>query len=74
MRIKPEQVALAICAPVMIGGLFAAALASGWTMRVGGGAMVLGASLVLAVTDRRGRAVAWTLAALGGLVVMAGWL
>lgn len=67
-----EWAAAALSAPLMVAGLAAAALASDWTMRLGGMTMVVGASVALAVTGRRARVLAWALAALGGVAVLSG--
>jgi hypothetical protein len=65
-----ELAAMAVSAPLMVGGLVAAALANDWPLRLGGAAMVAGAALALAVTGRRSRWWAWGLAGLGLLVVV----
>lgn len=70
MRSRGEQLALAMSASTMVGGLIAAAVAQAWPMRLGGMAMVVGASIVLGWTGRRVRWIAWTLASLGALVVL----
>jgi len=69
-----ELTAIAISAPVMVVGLAAAAVAETWAMRLGGGAMVFGASLALAVTGTRARTLGWGLALLGAIAAMAAWL
>jgi hypothetical protein len=74
MGLTREQVALLVSAPAMAGGLGAVAVADAWPMRLGGMAMVIGASLALGVTGRRGRRAAWTLAALGAAAVLIAWL
>jgi hypothetical protein len=74
MRFTREHAAVAVSAPFMAAGLAAAALAEGWPMRLGGAAMVIGASAALATTGRRARWLAWTLAGLGALVVAATYL
>jgi hypothetical protein len=58
----------------MVAGLMAVALAETWAMRLGGTAMVVGASIVLAVTGSRTRGLGWTLAGLGALAVLSRWL
>ncbi|RAK55208.1 hypothetical protein DJ017_12100 [Phenylobacterium soli] len=68
---KREQAAIAVSAPLMLGGLVAAALADTWPVRLGGAAMVIGASVALAVTGRRARQLSWGLAALGAVAVLA---
>lgn len=74
MRMKREQAVAAVSAPFMLGGLAAAALADSWPVRLGGAAMVIGASVALAVTERRARRMGWLLAALGAVAVIAGCL
>lgn len=74
MRFTREQAVVAASAPVMLVGLAAAALADGWLARLGGAAMVAGASVALAATGHRTQRIAWTLAALGAFAVLAGWL
>ncbi|MDB5419473.1 MAG: hypothetical protein JWP50_2892 [Phenylobacterium sp.] len=74
MRFTREQAVVAASAPVMLAGLAAMALAEGWAVRLGGAAMVAGASVALAATGQRVRRMAWTLVALGALAVLAGWL
>lgn len=69
-----ELAALAVSAPLMAGGLVAAALAGGWPTRIGGAAMVAGAAFALAVTGRRARWCAWALAGAGLVVVVLGVL
>ncbi|THD80985.1 MAG: hypothetical protein E7812_06160 [Phenylobacterium sp.] len=69
-----ELAALAVSAPLMVAGLAGAALAQSWPPRLGGAAMVIGAAVALAVTDRRARWLAWSLAALGALAVLVGLL
>jgi hypothetical protein len=69
-----ERTALAVSAPLMVGGLVAAALASGWSVRLGGAAMVGGGAFALVVTGRRPRWCAWALAGLGLVVVVLGFL
>jgi len=71
MRITREHAAAAISAPLMVVGLAGAALADGWPTRIGGMAMVVGASVALAVTGRRARVMGWVLAALGLVAVVA---
>lgn len=58
----------------MLGGLAAAALADAWPMRLGGAAMVLGASVALGVTGKPARRLGWFLAALGAVAVLASCL
>lgn len=70
MRSRGERLALVVSASMMIGGLGAAAVAQAWPMRLGGMAMVVGASVVLGWTGRRVRWIGWTLASLGALVVL----
>ncbi len=74
MRMKREQAVAAVSAPFMLGGLAAAALADSWPVRLGGAAMVIGASVALAVTERRARRIGWLIAALGAVAVVAGCL
>jgi hypothetical protein len=74
VRMTRELTALAVSAPLMVGGLVAAALATGWPVRLGGAAMVAGAALALAVTSRRARWCAWGLAGLGLVAVVFGFL
>lgn len=64
----------AISAPLMVAGLIAVAVAQAWAARIGGGAMVIGASLALALTGLRARALAWALAAFGAVAVALTWL
>lgn len=71
MRFTREHAVVVASAPVMLAGLAAAALADGWSVRLGGAAMVAGASAALAATGQRARRVAWTLATLGALAVLA---
>jgi len=71
MRFTREQAAAAVSAPLMVAGLVVAALAQGWAVRLGGAAMVVGASAALAVTGKRARWLAWALAGLGLLAVAA---
>jgi hypothetical protein len=68
-----ELAAIAVSAPVMVAGLAAVALAETWAMRLGGTAMVVGASIVLAVTGSQVRAFGWTLAVVGALGVLSRW-
>jgi hypothetical protein len=65
---------MAVSAPAMAAGLVAVALAETWVMRIGGAAMVIGASLALAVTEPRARGVGWALALIGGVAVLAAWV
>jgi hypothetical protein len=65
---------MAVSAPIMVAGLAAVAVAESWAMRLGGVAMVIGASLALAVTDPRARALGLALALIGGLAVLAAWV
>ena len=65
-----ELVALAVSAPLMVAGLAGAALAQSWPPRLGGAAMVIGAAVALAVTDRRARWCAWGLAGLGAVAIL----
>jgi len=74
MRFTREHAVVAASAPVMLVGLAAAALADGWPVRLGGAAMVAGASVALAATGHRARRIAWMLVALGALAVLVGWL
>lgn len=67
-----ERAALAVSAPLLVGGLAAAALASDWPGRVGGAAMVMGAGLALALTSDRARWLAWALAVVGLAAVLMG--
>jgi hypothetical protein len=60
-----------VSGPTMAGGLAAVALAESWAMRLGGAAMVIGASLALAVTGPRARGLGWGLALIGGVAVAA---
>jgi len=69
-----ELAAVAASAPVMVGGLVAAAMAETWAMRLGGSAMVVGASIVLAVTGSSARALGWVVAVGGALAVLSRWL
>lgn len=68
-----EPAAAAVSAPVMAVGLAVVALAATWPLRLGGAAMVIGASLALAVTGARARAFAWALALLGICAVLGFW-
>jgi hypothetical protein len=70
MRFTREQAAAAVSAPIMAAGLVAVALAESLPLRLGGAAMVIGASLALALTGARARRLAWTLAALGAVAVV----
>lgn len=70
MRLGREKAAIAVSAPLMIAGLAAAALASGWPMRLGGAGMVIGASVAIGLTGRRVRTLGWTLALAGALAVL----
>lgn len=74
MRFTRENAAAALSAPLMLAGLVATALADNWPVRLGGVAMVIGASLALALTGVRARRMAWALAALGAVAVVAGCL
>jgi hypothetical protein len=58
----------------MAAGLAVVAVADTWPVRLGGAAMVIGASLALAVTGSRARTMGWGLALLGVIAVLAGWL
>jgi len=58
----------------MVIGLAAVAVAETWAMRLGGTAMVAGASIALAVTGSRVRALGWALAVVGALAVLSRWL
>jgi hypothetical protein len=58
----------------MVGGLVAVAMAETWAMRLGGTAMVVGASIVLAVTGSGVRALGWAFAVGGALAVLSRWL
>jgi hypothetical protein len=49
-------------------------MAETWAMRLGGTAMVVGASIVLAVTGSGVRALGWALAVGGALAVLSRWL
>lgn len=69
-----ELAAIAVSAPVMVTGLAVVALAETWAMRLGGAAMVLGASLALAVTGARAQTLGWGLALAGAVAVLAVWL
>lgn len=69
-----ELTALAVSAPLMVLGLAGAALAQSWPPRLGGATMVIGAAVALAVTDRRARWLAWGVAAVGAVAVLAGLL
>jgi hypothetical protein len=69
-----ERAAVAASAPVMVAGLVAVAVAEGWAMRLGGAAMVIGASLALALTGPRARGIGWAMALLGATAVVAVWL
>jgi hypothetical protein len=71
MRFTREHTAVAVSAPLMVAGLAAAALAGDWPVRIGGAAMVIGASAALAVTGPRSRWLAWALAGLGAVAVLA---
>ena len=62
MRISREQAAAAVSAPLMTAGLGAVALGEAWPIRLGGIAMVIGASAALALTGKVARRMAWTLA------------
>ena len=72
MQVTREQAAAAVSAPLMVIGLMAVAIAADWPVRLGGIAMVAGASAALAVTGRASRRMAWTLAALGVTAVLVG--
>lgn len=65
---------MAVSAPFMLAGLVAAVLAETWPVRLGGAAMVAGASLALAMNGKRARRLGWALAAVGAVAVMAGCL
>ena len=69
-----ELAAAAVSAPVMVAGLAAVAVAETWAMRLGGTAMVVGASIVLAITGSRARTLGWALAVIGALAVLSRWL
>jgi hypothetical protein len=71
MRFTRESAAVAVSAPFMAAGLALAAVADDWPTRLGAAAMVMGASVVLAMTDRRARGVGGALAMLGALVAAA---
>jgi hypothetical protein len=74
MRRMWERAAVAVSAPVMVAGLVAVAVAETWAMRLGGAAMVIGASLALALTGPRARAIGWAVALLGATAVVTAWL
>jgi len=69
-----ERAAAVVSAPAMVAGLAAVALADTWAMRLGGAAMVIGASVALALTGYVARGLGWGLALLGGAVVLVAWL
>lgn len=71
MGLQREQAVIAVSAPLMVAGLVAAALASDWLMRLGGGAMVIGGAVALGMTGRRARRVALGLALVGAAAVAA---
>jgi hypothetical protein len=71
---RRELAAIVVSAPVMVAGLAAVALAETWAMRLGGTGMVIGASIVLAVTGSQVRALGWALAVVGALGVLLRWL
>jgi len=70
----PERAVAMVSAPAMIAGLAAMAVADTWIVRFGGAAMVVGASVALALTGYVARWLGWGLAVLGGAMVLVAWL
>jgi len=68
-----EGVALWISAPLMLGGLAIAALATSWTPRLGAAGMVVGSALALAFASRWPRRVGWAVALLSAATVFVDW-
>lgn len=71
MKALGERMTLALSTPLIVGGLVVGALAEDWAHRAYGAALVICASLALAVPWRSVRGAAFGAAALAGPLVSA---